>query len=64
MEKTLGFILKIVINFFIRHENTTVCNTKTMTLILSLFEMKLVYQSIENYILEINEYLKHFNTES
>ena len=47
MEKTLGFILKIVINFFIRHENTTVCNTKTMTLILSLFEMKFVYQSDE-----------------
>ena len=44
MEKTLGFILKIVINFFIRHENTTVCITKTMTLILSLFEMKFVYQ--------------------
>ena len=47
MEKTLGFILKIVINFFIRHENTTVCNTKTMTLILSLFETKFVYQSDE-----------------
>ena len=47
MEKTLGFILKIVINFFIHHENTAVCNTKTMTLILSLFETKFVYQSDE-----------------
>ena len=47
MEKTSGFIVNIVINICIRHENTIICNIKMTTLILSLFEMKFVYPSEE-----------------